>query len=98
LTERLIFFNLIKQEATLELLRDKWSTKLLIYPIGYVEDVLVIQIHLDAPVVAFFKWAYSIQAGQVLLHCYNLSLELFDPPAYMREALRELQSLKLLSE
>jgi len=92
--EILIFFNAIEEEATLQLLRNEWSHRLLFYPLSRG----VVQIYLDAPVVAFFKWAYTVQAGQVLLHCFNLSLDLLDPPAYMQQALRELQSLKLLSE
>jgi hypothetical protein len=96
MVERLIFLDAVELEATCELLTDNWPM-IGIYRLGDLEGTPTLEIRLDAPIKIFFKWAYTCQNGEVLLHCFNLSLELFDPPAYMLEAIREIRAQKLLS-
>lgn len=92
MVERLIFSTLIEQEATRELLKDNWAS-MAIASLGDGQESFILEIAIDADAKLFFKWAYS---NHVLIYCYNLSLELFDPPVYMQEALRELKERKLL--
>jgi len=68
--ERLIFCTLTEQEATRQLLKDNWPQMIIF---SSKEEPLVLEIHLEVPAKLFFKWAYTTQLGQPLLHCYHLS-------------------------
>ncbi len=92
--ERLEFPTKIEQEATRELLKDNWPA-IAIASLGDGHETFILEIMVSTDAKLFFKWAYS---SRVLIYCFNLSLELFDPPVYMREALHELQEWKLLEE
>ena len=91
--ERLIFVTLIEQEATRQLLEDNFAT-MIIANVGN-ETEFALDIVIDCDPKLFFKWAFT---SQVLAFCFNMSLDLHDPPVYMKEALRELHETRLLSE
>jgi len=84
--ERLIFVTLIEQEVTRQLLEDNFAT-MIIANVGN-ETEFALEIVIDFDPKLFFKWAYT---NHVLAFCFNMSMDLYDPPAYMQEALRELQ-------
>lgn len=94
--ERMIFPNLLEQEAARQLLTTNWPNCTLT-DLGDKENfVLELKVSVDPKV--FFKWAYSSQSRDngVLLYCFHLSLELLDPPKWMQEAFRELKEQNML--
>jgi len=91
--ERLIFGTLIEQEATRQLLKDNFAA-MVIANVGDGTE-FALEIVIDCDPKLFFKWAYT---SQVLSFCFNMSLDLHDPPVYMKEALRELHETRLLSD
>ena|SRR5271165_2045173 len=78
------------------------------FPLIHMTDILnsseefISNFDFPAPKPSFFKWAItsSSEAGiPVVFYCFNLSLELFDPPPWMRVVLQELKiPYKILSE
>jgi hypothetical protein len=96
--ERLIFPNLVEQEAARELLTSNWP-ECTLTNLGDAEN-FVLELHIHVHEKVFFKWAYNCQSRDngVLIYCFNLSVQMLDPPTWMIEAMRELKDQRLLRE
>jgi hypothetical protein len=98
--EKLIFPTTTEQAATRQLIVDNWPLAKLTYihdtdemhdPEYYMLDVEILNINPQL----FFKWCYT---SRVIIYCYQMSLQMMDPPFWMREVLKELHEPPQLTE
>ena len=98
--EKMIFPTLVEQEATRQLLTDNWPLVKLTYihdtdtmhdPEYFMIDIEILNINPQL----FFKWTYTTR---VLRFCYLMSLQMLDPPFWMREAIKEIKEQPKLTE
>lgn len=77
------------------------------YPLAQISDIedpeqFICDFDIDVSKPTFFRWAVltTSEAGiSIVTYCYSLSLDLCDPPPWMRGVLADLKiPLRMLSE
>lgn len=98
--ERLICPTTVEMVGSKQLIRSN-------FPLAYLQDVrdedeFVCDVELPASKPMFFRWALmtTSEAGiSIITYCYTLSMEMFDPPSWMRGVLADMNiPLRALSE
>lgn len=90
--ERLIFATEVERAATRQLIHDNFPSAICVdMPDNLAEDFLL-DVNIEVEKCIFFRWASATLGPSrlVLYSCYNMSIELFDPPAWMVVELRRL--------
>lgn len=90
--ERLIFTTEIERSATRQLIRDNFPSAIIVDMPDNLADDFILDVNIEVEKCIFFRWASSTQGPSrlVLYSCYYMSLDLFDPPAWMLVELRRL--------
>ncbi len=92
--ERLIFATELERAATRQLIRGIFPLAVCIdVPDNIAEDFLL-DVNIEVEKCIFFRWASATQGPSclILYSCYNMSIELFDPPPWMIVEIRRLLS------
>lgn len=92
--ERFIFVSELERSATRELVHDEFPVARLWDVCDDVDFLMDMDLALDEGV--FFRWAVATPgpARWVIYSCFNMSLALHDPPAWMVQEMRRLVGIK----
>ena len=88
--ERLIFATELERAATRQLIQQAFPSANLI-DLSDADDY-ILELSVDVEKCIFFRWACATPGPTKLLlySCFNMSMELFDPPPWMLVELRRL--------